>query len=157
MIEAEPGKYVGRYTIRRNDNFNNAPVTAKLVTANGDSFTYEAADRFNADVRTLEAPSFTGPEDGAKVGNRITLRGTAAPGSRVQLKVDYTTTTLGVFKTTGTVYETEVIADDQGRWSSDPIDLSTGLGGGPTTYNVTAVTVGANGKKSETTKLTLHK
>lgn len=157
MVEEQPGKYVGRYTIRRNDNFTNAPVSAKLVTTAGDTFTYEAADRFNADVRSLEAPSFTNLTDGSTVGNTIVLRGTAAPGSRVRIKVDYSKVSLGFFKTTGTISETEVVADDNGRWKTDSIDLATGLGGGSTTYNVTAVTVGANGKTSEVAKLTLHR
>jgi hypothetical protein len=157
MREVEPGRYQATYTIRRNDNFENVPVTAKLLTSGGDTFTYEAQTRFNALVRTLEPPTFTEPVEGATVESRQVFRGRAAPGSHVQLKIDYSTNALGLIRMTGTVAETEVVADDQGRWVSEPINMSTGLGGGPTTYTVTATTVGANGKKSSVTKLTLRR
>jgi hypothetical protein len=84
------------------------------------------------------------------------LRGTAAPGSKVQIRIDYTKTALGIFKMKGTDTEVEVTADDRGRWATDPIDMSTGIGGGGATFNVTAVTVGSNGKKSPVAKLTLQ-
>jgi hypothetical protein len=157
MREVEPGRYQATYTIRRNDNFEDVPVTAKLLTASGDTFTYEAQTRFTATSRTLEAPSFTEPVEGATAESRQVFRGRAAPGSHVQIKIDYSKNALGVIRLTGTVAETEVIADDQGRWVTDPINMSTGLGSGPTTFTVTAITIGANGKKSSETKLTLRR
>jgi hypothetical protein len=155
MDEVSPGKYVGHYTIRRNDSFEDVPVTAKLETQSGDTFTYDAPTRFRMTARSLEAPTITDPDESTRIGDSLRIRGTAAPGSKVQVKVDYSRTTLGLFKMTGTVAETEVTADDQGRWITDPIDVRTGLGGGSTTYTITAVTIGPNGRKSDTTKLTL--
>jgi hypothetical protein len=155
MDEVSPGKYVGHYTIRRNDSFEDVPVNAKLVTQNGDTFTYEAPTRFRMRTRTLEAPTITDPPEGTRVGDSLRVRGTAAPGSKVQVKIDYSRTTLGLFRMTGTVAEMEVTADDQGRWITDPVNVGTGLGGGNTTFTITAVTLGANGKKSDAAKLTL--
>lgn len=157
MQEVEPGRYVGTYTIRRNDTIDNLPVTAKLTTKEGDTFTYEAATRLRANLRSLEAPEFTAPEDNDKVGNQVTFKGTAAPGSKVQIKIDYIKSALGFLNLRGTVAELEVTADEKGNWKTDPIDMNTGLGGGSVTFNVTAVTVGSNGKKSDEAKLTLKR
>lgn len=157
MREVEPGKYVGTYTVRRNDILDNVPVTAKLTTKEGESFTYEATNRLSARLRSLEVPAFTSPEDGASVGSKVTFKGTAAPGSKVQLKIDYSKNALGLLRLNGTVAEIEVTADDRGRWTTDPIDMNTGLGGGSATFTVTAVTVGSNGVKSEPVKLTLKR
>jgi len=158
MDEVEPGKYVGTYTIRRNDNFENVPVTAKLQTRTGDTFTYEAATRFNTVAGTLEAPAFTDPPAGSTISeDRLVLRGTAAPGSRVHIKVDYSKTALGIFKMNGSLGEMDVTADDRGRWQTEPIDLSTGLGGGSATFNISAYTLGLNGKQSSITKLTVRR
>jgi hypothetical protein len=157
MREVEPGRYEATYTIRRNDNFDDMPVTAKLLTAGGDTFTYEAQTRFSGSTRALEAPTFTDPVDGGTAESRQVFRGRAAPGSHVQLRIDYSKNALGLIKMTGTVAEIEVIADEQGRWITEPINMSTGLGSGATTYTVTAITMGANGKKSSETKMTLRR
>lgn len=157
MAEASPGKYVGYYTIRRNDSLDNALVTAKLVTQAGETYTFESPTRFNTTATTLEAPRITDPAADSKVGRQLVLRGTAAPGSRIHVKIDYVTSALGVLRMTGTVGEFEVVADDRGNWHTDPIDMDTGLGGGPTNFNIAATTVGANGKTSSVTKLSLRK
>ncbi len=156
MRETSPGKYVGTYTIRRNDNFADVPVTAKLVTSTGDSFTYDAQNRFNTRIDSLEPPTITSPIEGDTIKDTLVLHGTAAPGSTIMVKVDYSRTELGLIRVTGTAADMEVIADDQGRWQTEPIDLKVGLGKG-TTFNVTAATVGLNGKRSAIVKLTLHK
>lgn len=156
MNEVQPGKYVATYTIRRNDSFANTPVTARLVTAAGETFTVEANTAFNVNG-VLEAPRITDPAPDTKVGSKVTFRGTAAPGSRVQIRIDYAKTALGVLNLTGTVAEFTVDADSRGNWVSEPVDMSTGLGGGSATYTVTAVTVGANGKTSKETVLKLRR
>ncbi len=158
MTEESPGKYVGTYTIRRNDNFDNMVVSAKLVTPNGETYTTEATSKFTASNATLEKPTFTSPEANSKLSeNEVIFEGRAAPGSKVQIKVSYVKTVLGAFRMNGTVAEVEVTADDNGVFRTDKIDLNTGLGSGDTTYTATAVTVGANGKKSEETQLILKR
>ncbi len=155
MRETEPGHYVGTYTIRRNDIFDNIVVTGKLVTTSGDTFTAEATDRMTISG-PLEAPTFTSPEEGSRVESPVTFRGKAAPGSRVQIKIEYSKNPLGVVRLRGTVAELTVTADDRGNWTTDPIDMRTGFGGGNATFTVTAATRGANGKTSETRVLTVH-
>lgn len=156
MNEVAPGRYVANYTIRRNDNFENTPVVARLVTKAGEAFTAEATTALN--VRgTLEPPTFTDPDDDAKIGSKLTLKGRAAPGSVVRIKIDYRKTALGILDLTGSLGEFEVTADNKGVWVTEPIDTNTGLGGGSATFTVTAVTVGANGKTSEPTTLKLRR
>jgi len=156
MTEVSPGKYVGTYTIRRNDNFTDVPITAKLVTSGGDSFFFDAPNRFNTRINSLEPPTITEPIENDKIGDTLVIRGNAAPGSRVAVRVDYSRTELALIKVRGTAADVEVVADDRGRWQTDPIDVSLGMGRG-TTFNVTATTIGMNGKKSAVVKLTLHK
>ncbi len=155
MTEVTPGHYEGYYTVRRNDNFENAVVTGKLVTAGGETYTTESTTNLTTRLGTMEAPRFTDPASDARVNGDLVLRGTAAPGSRVHLKIDYAKVYLGAFRTNGTLAEMDVTADDRGNWQTDPISTDTGLGGGSITYTVMATTVGANGRSSTATKLTL--
>jgi hypothetical protein len=156
MTETQPGRYLATYTIRRNDNFANTPVVAKLVTKTGETFTAEATNPLNID-RPLEPPVFTSPEEDAKVGGKLVLKGKAAPGSVVRIKIEYRKTALGVIDLRGTVADLEVTADSKGYWETESIDMSTGIGSGPTTFTVTAVTVGANDKMSDPATLKLRK
>jgi hypothetical protein len=156
MPEVDPGRYVATYTIRRNDNFENTQVVAKLVTKGGETFTSEATNALNVNS-TLEPPLFTDPEENAKVGSKVVLRGRAAPGSVVRIRIEYRKTALGVFDLKGTVADLEVTADSKGNWITDSIDMDTGLGGGSATFTITAVTVGANDKTSEATVLKLRR
>jgi len=156
MPETQAGNYVATYTIRRNDNFVNTSVIGKLVTKNGETFTAEANNPLNRNGQ-LEPPEFTAPEENTKVGNKVVLRGKAAPGSVVRIKIEYKKTALGVIDLKGTVADLEVTADSKGNWTTESIDMDTGLGAGPTTFTVTAVTVGADDKTSEPAVLKLKR
>jgi hypothetical protein len=158
MREIQPGRYEANYTIRRGDQFQNTVVTARLKSASGEVYTAEANRTLG--IRTagvLEVPKLAEPKQGDLVGNDLTIRGTAAPGARVQIRIDYTQSVLGAFKMNGTVAEMVVDADNNGRFVTKPVNLDTGLGRSGVTYTITAVTLGPNDQKSEASKLTFKR
>ncbi|RYG42021.1 copper amine oxidase N-terminal domain-containing protein, partial [bacterium] len=88
LRERQPGVYTGEYTVRSNDQFFNDKVTARFKAKNGESYTIEANSRIAANARP-NAPTITSPADGAKIGDSVTFKGKAAPGSKVRIVVAY--------------------------------------------------------------------
>jgi hypothetical protein len=75
----------------------------------------------------------------------------------VLVRVDYSTSVLGAARLNGAVTEVVVVADENGRFRTDPIDLRTLIKGSDTRYTVTATTLGTNDRKSEPTTITVSK
>jgi len=158
MREVSAGQYEGSYTVRRGDRFSGDVVSARLVTANGETYTTDAQRGIDMrDSGKLTVPKFTSPDPSDNIGREVTFRGTAEPGSRVKVRIDYAQTVLGAFKMTGTVAEQTVDVDDQGRWETRAINLDTGLGRGNVTYTVTAAAIAADDTLGEAAKLTIKK
>jgi hypothetical protein len=160
MREVEPGRYVAEYTVRRGDRFQKAVVVARLQLPNGEVYTSEANKTLGVTATAaaaLGAPTLETPSADDVKNGEITIEGRAAPGARVQIRVDYVQTLLGAFRTTGTVADVVVDADENGRFRTRTIDLDTGLGRSGVTYTVTAVTLGANDQKSQAAKLTIKR
>ena len=153
MTAVSPGVYESEYTVRKNDDLGGVKVVGSLTTAGGETYTVEAAETVAGAPVALAAPVITSPTDKASVGSPLIVTGTAAPNSRVRLKVDYVTTVLGALKLTGSVGEQVVDVDDQGKFGSEPINLGTLVKGKNTKYTITAVTVGASGQESEASKV----
>jgi hypothetical protein len=113
MPETQPGVYVGQFTVG-NQNVQYARV---LVTLNrgGQTATVAASSRISIIGPAVAPPTITAPTAGARVGSPITIRGTAVPGSRVVVRVDYRGTVL-FFQVTGTYGEVATTADASGNW-----------------------------------------
>jgi hypothetical protein len=114
MTETQPGIYVGQFTAGP-QNVQNARVLVTL-TRGGQTATVAASSR----ISLLGGPSpaaltITSPAAGARVGSPITIRGTAIPGSRVVVKVDYRGTVLFI-QVSGTYGEVATTADAAGNW-----------------------------------------
>jgi hypothetical protein len=159
MTETNPGVFVGRYTVRTGDSFAGVPVTARLITPRGETFTREIERALSNRVATgaMAMPAITSHKNNETVGKNITLTGTAAPNARVLIRVDYSRRVGGLINLNGTLHEFEVQADANGRWSTESLSLDTGLvSGRGTTYTVVA-TASLNGRTSEETTLTLKR
>ncbi|MGI8924801.1 MAG: copper amine oxidase N-terminal domain-containing protein [Fimbriimonadales bacterium] len=148
MNENDDGVYIGRYTVRRGEDLSNAPVIARLEIGNN-KYTVEAKDRINASASTsqLDAPKVISPAEGAKVNSPMVVRGTAAPNTRVRVKVEYTASLLGLIGTSGTIGEQALTSDAQGNFRSAPFDLDT-LGGQDAKFTITVIAISDAGKES---------
>ena len=114
MAESQPGVYVGQFTVGT-QNIQNARLLVTLTRA-GQTTTVAASSR----ITLLGGPSpavltVTSPAAGARVGSPITIRGTATPGSRVVVRVDYRGTVLFI-QVSGTYGEVATTADASGNW-----------------------------------------
>jgi hypothetical protein len=157
LREVEPGRYVGEYTVRRGDNFQNENVTARLRAKSGEIFTSESATKLAVQAGPPEAPRITSPTEDVRVGNSLVIKGTAAKRARVRVRVDYRKAVLGAFALNGTITEQIVEADENGNFTTPAIPLSGLAGGSGTTYTITATALGANDVESEVTGLTLKR
>ena len=114
MAETQPGVYMGQFTVT-NQNAQNARVLVTLNRA-GQTATVAASSRISI-IGTLGStgPAVTSPTPGTRVGSPIVIRGTAIPGSRVVVRVDYRGVML-LFQITGTYGEVAMTADASGNW-----------------------------------------
>lgn len=158
MDEVEPGKYVGTYTIRQADQFDDMAVTARLKTKSGEEYTIDASKRFGTiGGGTLTAPKISEPEAGTKLPSVLVIRGTAPANSRVQIRIDYNRSVLGALNLRGVAFDEIIDVDSSGHFETKDIRITGIAGSSGTEYTITATTLGANDKKSEATKLTIRK
>lgn len=156
MQETSSGVYQGRYTVRKRQDLNGGTISGTLKVSSGQIYTVPSEGAIN--VLTQEAgsaPVVTSPIAGRAVVSPLTITGTAPPNSRVHLTVEYSTTLLGTFETTGQLSDQTVNVDSQGMFRSSPVRLTTLVKGKNTQYTITATTVSANGEESESTTVTV--
>ncbi|HEY6103096.1 MAG TPA: copper amine oxidase N-terminal domain-containing protein [bacterium] len=114
MPETQPGVYVGQFTVG-NQTAQNARVLVTLNRA-GQTATVEASGRLSfIGAAGVAVPTITSPRSGTRVESPFTIRGTALPGSRVVVRVDYSGTMPG-FQANGTYGEVATTADASGNW-----------------------------------------
>jgi hypothetical protein len=101
-----------------------------------------AADR-------VPAPRILSPTTGSRVRDRLVVSGTATPGHRVVVRVDYEGVAI-VLPVAGSYGEVSTIVDDSGRWSATinrPFRLPN------TELRITAVAIDQLGRRSDATVL----
>jgi hypothetical protein len=148
MRETSPGVYTGEYTIRRSDNLNNASVVGAITTASDSVYTLTADKKIGGQSAALTKPKITNPAADSSVASPVTIKGTADPGSTIQVKITYTSVLLGALETSGTLSEQTLTTGENGVFTSAPVALSALLGG-KTEYKITAAMIGVNGEVSD--------
>jgi hypothetical protein len=157
MTESSPGVYTARYTVRRDDNFLNQPVVARVRLDDGTSYTVEADQRI--DFRpsgVVSTPIITAPI-GSRVGNGIIVRARSNNAARFEVKIEYASTILGGLRLTGIVHQRTYEANSRGELNTDEIDLTTPVGGSNTEYTITVTAIASDGTRSEPATLTVRK
>lgn len=148
MAEASdrPGTYIGTHTVRRRerDVIQNARIVVRL-TKNGTTSQAEASARLTFVGDQVARPVITSPAAGARVGSPIVVRGTAPPGSRVEVQVDYQGSVL-VFNLRGTYGQATTTADASGNWS---VTFSEAIRIPNAELTITAVAIDQAGRRSE--------
>ena len=157
MQETSSGVYQGQYTVRKGQDLNGATISGTIKVAGQ---TYTVPSEGIITVPTGEAgssPVITAPVAGRAVVSPMVITGTAPPKSIVHLRVEYSTTILGLFNTTGELSDQTVDVDSHGNFKSTPVNLTTLIKKGKNTlYTITATTVSANGDESEPTTVTVN-
>ena len=114
MVETQPGFYVGQFTVGPQHNVQSARVVVTMVRG-GQTSRVEATSRLTLIGQQAPSPRIVTPTAGTQVGAPIVIRGTATPGSRVVVRVDYQGTLL-LFNVRGTYGEVSTTADAAGNW-----------------------------------------
>jgi len=156
MTERSPGEYVATYTVRRGDDLQDVTATARFVASNGQVYSIDSRDRVDVDG-VLDAPTILLPRSDEPMRSPLIVEGRAPAGTRVKVHIDYTTNVRGVAQLTGKVAEVIAVANAEGRFKTDPIDMDNFLTGRGTKYTITATTLGTNGRHSEPTSVTISR
>ncbi|MBI2973715.1 MAG: hypothetical protein HYY39_08025 [Armatimonadetes bacterium] len=145
MVEAgnQPGVYFGSYTVRPQDNVQNSRIFVTLTRA-GATSRVEASARLTIVGQAALSPTISTPADGSSVGAPIVVRGTAAPGNRVVVRIDYAASVL-LFNLSGTYGEVSTTADASGSWQVS-INPSVRIPGAQLT--ILAVAIDPAGRRS---------
>ncbi|RYG36710.1 copper amine oxidase N-terminal domain-containing protein [bacterium] len=156
LRETKPGEYTGQYTVKSNDQFFNDQVTARYKSKSGENYTINATERLAANARP-NPPSITSPADGSTIGDSVTFKGRAAPGSKVRIQVAYKTSLFGVVPQTGSLGEATVDVKEDGTFTSSAIEIASIRNGKNTVYTVTFTVLGNGGRESDAETITLKK
>jgi hypothetical protein len=156
MTERSPGEYVATYTVRRGDDLQDVTATARFVASNGQVYSIDSRDRVDVDG-VLDAPTILLPRSDEPMRSPLIVEGRAPAGTRVRVHIDYTTNVRGVAQLTGKVAEVIAVANAEGRFKTDPIDMDNFLTGRGTKYTITATTLGTNGRHSEPTSVIISR
>jgi hypothetical protein len=144
-VSGQPGVYVGSHVIRSPQTREDARVIVTLARA-GRTSQAEASTRVTIlATGRVPSPVITSPPPGARLGDPVVVRGTATPGHRVVVRVDYQGGLL-VFALRGTYGEVSTTADAAGQWMvriGQTIRLSNA------DLTITAVAVDPLGAESE--------
>lgn len=145
-----PGQYTGSYTVRRGDQFVSQPLVAHLA-ATGADFTEKSTAPLTIWTKDPQKPEITTPAPNRRVGGSLQVTGAADPFAKVQLKVTYQQSVLGIFGANGTVVSETVMADRAGHFHTARIPLSGVFGTSGVHYTITATETNPAGQQSEAT------
>lgn len=158
LRQTQPGVYTGEYTVRKTDAFEDAVVTARYTSKNGQVFTVESNQKVNSKAaptrQTLDKPIIDQPQNNQQVTSPLVVRGRAEPGSDVYVTIDYKARLL-IFQSSARLGEYRVTTNEQGVWETQPIELD--VLGADVTYTIQAAMVGADGTRSAAAQVQVQK
>ncbi len=151
LKEADPGVYVGEYTVRAGDTLKNAPVQAKFTARDGATVFKNLTTSLELAAGPPPPPRIIDPKNSDYVdGNApLTVRGRGLPNSTVRVTVSYTSKALGgILPVTGQSGTRNVSVGKDGEWASEGIPLqakSLFTANRDTVFTVSAVQLDASG------------
>lgn len=152
MQEAAPGRYATDYTIRKGDDVASAPLSARLVTRDGQKYVRQADRPVTVNTGQPIKPIILSPRPDDGVTDPLVIRGKATPYAQVHVKVDYKGKLLGLLPVSGTASDSVVKANKNGEWQTDPIDIGSVNARG-VEYTITATATNAADKHSDSVSL----
>ncbi len=155
LQEAQPGVYRGTYVVRQGDLVDRQPVVVEFVAPDGTRTRQETSAPVNITTRGIVAPEITYPARKFRLGEEVTVEGTAAPGARVVVEVSYSGRAFDVVSTKGSLGSQEVVADKNGRWISEPFRVKLPLGVSKPEITIQATATDTAGRVSKPVVVTL--
>ncbi len=160
LRETSPGVYSGEYQVKRGDNLQNAPATARFVGRDGTTVTASTTNGVTIAAGAPAPPKITSPENNGSVNADapLSVSGTASPGATVRVSVEYVSKALGgILPVSGSVGSKDAVADKNGKWTAEGLSLQAKvLFGRDTIFTVSAVTLDAAGDTSEAATIKLR-
>jgi|GEM_PF-2046850 hypothetical protein len=151
LAETSPGVYTGRLNAALGKGIVNAPVTAHYSTPNHTCLTADLKQMISVNAAAPMCPQIKSPTNGQQIGSNIQITGVSAPGSVVNITVNYAARALGMIGITGTAASTQAVADTDGKWTTDKLAVATPAllsSSRNTGLTITAVAVDASGQRS---------
>lgn len=157
MIENDPGRYTGTYTILRNAVAGELRVVGRFRDANGQLTTKEATTTVEVvggnDVAEV---TITSPTENDRATETIVVRGTGTPGAIVEVNVTALGTQFYVFEYREELGATQVRVNRNGTWQTGTITLPrpnkvTGL-----RYEISAAQTDNAGRASDPVKVSVR-
>jgi hypothetical protein len=148
LKEEGAGIYLGIYTVQRGDNIPRATVTVLFQPKDS----ARTVQKVSEDAVTLSAirptpPVIDQPLEGRSVGSNVSLSGRAQPGIKVRVSIRWEGKgTNGTVR--GDLTVAEVIADDKGKWFTEPLPLDLDQQVGSVIYTAEIVAVAPDGETS---------
>jgi hypothetical protein len=156
MEEAQPGVYVGKYTVRRGDEATQAPVVVDLQPAGGPRVRQKAAAPVNLVTQPPTPPAITAPAKDAVLGESLVVEGSGTPGAKVRVETSFTGKAFGALPVSGTFGSQEVAVDKTGHWATEPFTVRFPLGTRRPQVTVRAITIDAAGQESAAAETSLQ-
>jgi hypothetical protein len=117
MAEIQPGVYEGRYTVRRQDRFAAADVSAALE-AQGQVARARLSGATRPSAQRDVPLEFTSPADMSEVGSgAIEVRGRSAPHQSLQVVVEAITAVGGITGLNQNILTRTITTDDRGQFA----------------------------------------
>jgi hypothetical protein len=148
LREDKPGTYVGAYTVRKEDNVLDAPVSATLVLPDGRVATQALGRTLTLTAGAPPAPVVLLPQEGAVLGNRVVFTGRTAPNAQIRIVVKWQGKKGGVVNAGGVYEGYAVVADARGRWVSPDIELVLPRDVSGALFTAEVIAVGTGGTPS---------
>jgi hypothetical protein len=151
LSETRPGLYTGKIKPEPGSSLICAPVTAHYSAPDHSCVIANLQQMITIASSSPARPQIKSPTEGQQISSNIQIDGVSAPGSIVDVTVNYSAKALGIIAITGTAASTQVIADTAGQWKTDKIALSTPSllsSSHDTGLTITATSVDAAGQHS---------
>ncbi|MCD6361794.1 MAG: hypothetical protein J7M38_13140, partial [Armatimonadetes bacterium] len=99
--------------------------------------------------------AITSPTDGQLVGNKLTVTGTARPGAKVRVSINYWFHV--IFQSWALLSQHEVTTDAAGVWRLENTDLNVSIFGKSSKYEVVAELLGDDGEVLATQRIQVRR
>ena len=156
LNETSAGQYVGRLTATAGASNVLAPVTAHYTGSDHNDLTINLPQEVQIMAGAPEEPQIEAPRPGQHIGKSIVVAGKTTPGCTVEISIGYAGKAYSLMPLTGLAAQTKVVADQDGRWSTETLALSSPTlveNASKTKFTVSATSVDNVGQKSRAVKV----
>lgn len=149
QMVGDPGSTMtATYTVAKGDAFDETPIIVVMENARGERLEYATDKTITMVGASTPKPVVTSPVADSTLGDSLVVKGTASNAKTVRVKVEYSSSLLGLLETSGLVREVELEVKEDGTFATDAIQLKGVLGSKADNYRVTVTAISAKGRES---------